>query len=202
MKNQETGRPKRSETSKIQHQIQENNKLVMTDDNTGWPCEHVPSTPFLSLGEGESSVSGWRWRIIRPYRACLKIERGPTARLLALAGVGSVFTELCGDAQASPPWPPPKSNAAGPLSIIRQALNRVVVSLSSIPRKWKGNYRPVHCGPMKPITRLRTAKAPEGWRTPGRWRVVASRPAQGSWMDFGRLPVGKPALRGLVTEGE
>jgi len=31
-------------------------------------------------------------------------------------------SELCGDAQASPPWPPPKSTTAGPLSISRQAL--------------------------------------------------------------------------------
>ena len=75
-------------------------------------------------------------------RACLKIERGPAARLLALAGVGSASwlpkplpvscreltcatrrqSELCGDARTSPPWPPPKSTAAGPLSIFRQAL--------------------------------------------------------------------------------
>ena len=55
-------------------------------------------------------------------RACLKIERGPSTRLLALAGVGSTFTARCGDAQASPPWPPPKSTAAGPLSIFRQPL--------------------------------------------------------------------------------
>ena len=75
-------------------------------------------------------------------RACLKIERGPAARLLALAGVGSASwlpkplpvscreltcaarrqSARCGDAQASPPWPPPKSTAVGPLSIFRQAL--------------------------------------------------------------------------------
>ena len=55
-------------------------------------------------------------------RACLKIERGPSARLLALASVGSAFRARCGDAQTSPPWPPPKSTAAGPLSIFRQAL--------------------------------------------------------------------------------
>ena len=37
-------------------------------------------------------------------------------------GVGSARAELCGDAPASPPWPPPKSTAAGPLSIFIQAL--------------------------------------------------------------------------------
>jgi len=53
-------------------------------------------------------------------RACLRIEWGPAARLLALAGVGSAIAAR-GDAQASPPWPPPKSTAAGPLSIFRLA---------------------------------------------------------------------------------
>ena len=55
-------------------------------------------------------------------RACLKIQRGPTARLLALASVGSALIARCGDTRTSPPWPPPKSTAAGPLSIFRQAL--------------------------------------------------------------------------------
>ncbi len=56
-------------------------------------------------------------------KACLKIKRGPSTRLLALAGVGSVLPARCGDAQASPPWPRPKSAAAGPLSIFRLALS-------------------------------------------------------------------------------
>ena len=58
-------------------------------------------------------------------RACLKIQRGPSARLLALVpqrGIGSARATRCGDVQASPPWPPPKSTAAGPLSIFIQAL--------------------------------------------------------------------------------
>src|SRR5436189_3982697 len=44
------------------------------------------------------------------------------ADLLALAGVGSAVTARCGGAPASPPWPPPKSLAAGPHRIFRQAL--------------------------------------------------------------------------------
>src|SRR5436190_10196191 len=46
------------------------------------------------------------------------------ADLLALAGVGSAVTARRGDAPASPPWPPPKSLAAGPHAIFRQALTR------------------------------------------------------------------------------
>jgi len=41
----------------------------------------------------------------------------------ALACVGSAITARGGDALASPPWPPPKSLAAGPLSISKQALD-------------------------------------------------------------------------------
>ena len=48
------------------------------------------------------------------------------AGLLPVAGVGSAVTADYGDAPASPPWPPPKSLAAGPLSILKQAL-RVAV---------------------------------------------------------------------------
>jgi len=45
------------------------------------------------------------------------------ADLLAAARVGSVLAARCGDAPASPPWPPPKSLAAGPRPISKQALN-------------------------------------------------------------------------------
>ena len=44
------------------------------------------------------------------------------AGLLSVAGVGSTVTARCGDAPASPPWPQPKSLAAGPHAIFRQAL--------------------------------------------------------------------------------
>ena len=72
-------------------------------------------------GPGDVAMAGGVEEVA-VLRAYLKIERGPSARLLALAGVGSAFTARCGDAQASPPWPPPKSTAAGPLSIFRQTL--------------------------------------------------------------------------------
>ncbi len=44
------------------------------------------------------------------------------AGLLPVAGVGSFLTARCGDARNSPPWPRPKSLAAGPLLILKQAL--------------------------------------------------------------------------------
>ena len=44
------------------------------------------------------------------------------AGLLAVARVGSVVTARCGDAPTSPPWPQPKSLAAAPLVIFKQAL--------------------------------------------------------------------------------
>src|SRR5579864_9441244 len=46
------------------------------------------------------------------------------ARLLPVAGVGSLLTARPGDARNSPPWPRPKSAAAGPLFILTQALSR------------------------------------------------------------------------------
>ena len=45
------------------------------------------------------------------------------AGLLPVAGVGSAVTARCGDAPASPPWPQPKSLAAGSHAIFRQALS-------------------------------------------------------------------------------
>ena len=55
-------------------------------------------------------------------RACLEIQSRPPAGLLPLAGVDSALAARCGDARPSSPWPAPKSLAAGPLSIFRQAL--------------------------------------------------------------------------------
>ncbi len=49
------------------------------------------------------------------------------AGLLAAARVGSAVTARCGDAPASPPWPQPKSFAAGPHAILKQALRVIVV---------------------------------------------------------------------------
>jgi hypothetical protein len=53
---------------------------------------------------------------------CAKTLRA--AGLLSMTCVGSAVTARCGDAPASPPWPQPKSLAAAPLVIFKQALKR------------------------------------------------------------------------------
>ena len=45
------------------------------------------------------------------------------AGLLPVAGVGSVGAARCGDAPPSPSWPQPKSLAAAPLLVFKQALS-------------------------------------------------------------------------------
>ncbi len=45
------------------------------------------------------------------------------AGLLSVAGVDSFLTARCGDARNSPPWPQPKSLAAAPLVVSKQALS-------------------------------------------------------------------------------
>src|SRR6267143_4146653 len=45
-----------------------------------------------------------------------------SADLLPTAGVGSAVTARCVDAPASPPWPPPKSLAAGLHGVFKHAL--------------------------------------------------------------------------------
>jgi hypothetical protein len=95
--------------------------------------------------EGRSAGRPWeksgfalfsRLRPVSLLRACLETLRCPvsakalrTAALLAVGGVGSALTAHHGDAPASPPCPPPKCLAAGPLGVSGQALR-----LSSTPR--------------------------------------------------------------------
>jgi len=66
-----------------------------------------------------------------PQRSLTEEQRSQTAfsaktlraaGLLSVACVGSPVTARCGDAPGSPPWPQPKSLAAGPHAIFRQAL--------------------------------------------------------------------------------
>src|SRR6266849_9925380 len=68
----------------------------------------------------------------RALRAATTEQRSQTAfspktlraaGLLPVAGVGSFLTARCGDARNSPPWPRPKSLAAGLLLILKQALD-------------------------------------------------------------------------------
>ena len=69
-----------------------------------------------------------------PQRSLTEEQRSQTAfssktlraaALLALASVSSAVTARCGDAPVSPPWPEPKSLAAGSHAIFRQALSRI-----------------------------------------------------------------------------
>src|ERR1700756_276656 len=54
------------------------------------------------------------------------------AALLPAACVGSALTARCGDARPSPPWPQPKSPAAAPFLILKQALSRRTTKSTSI----------------------------------------------------------------------
>src|SRR6266542_1375154 len=54
------------------------------------------------------------------------------AGLLAAASVGSAVTARCGDAPTSPPWLQPKSFAAGPHGIFRQALSGFALAAVSL----------------------------------------------------------------------
>src|SRR5258708_7794037 len=63
------------------------------------------------------------------------------AGLLSVAGVGSFLTARCGDARNSPPWPHPKSLAAAPLVVSKQALRWIVEQLAlgawaNVARRW------------------------------------------------------------------
>jgi hypothetical protein len=83
-----------------------------------------------------------------PQRAVIEEQRSQTAVcaktpraavLLAAAGVGSALTARCGDAPTSPPWPQPKSLAAGPLGVFKLALRRRVQGIH--PNKLRKNLR-------------------------------------------------------------
>ena len=76
----------------------------------GWRGATREHTRQRSVSEGQRSQTGF----------CPKTLRA--AGLLPVACVGSFLTARCGDARNSPPWPRPKSLAAGPLPILKQAL--------------------------------------------------------------------------------
>src|SRR5260221_9139721 len=93
-------------------------------------CLKIPWGPVF----GEKA--GWRGATTGTYlqRSVTEEQRSQpafwaktlrAAGLLSGACVGSVLTARCGDAPASPPWPQPKSLAAGPHAILKQALSRI-----------------------------------------------------------------------------
>src|SRR6266436_6337440 len=82
------------------------------------------------------------------------------AGLLSVARVGSDLTARCGDALNSPPWPQPKSLAAAPLVVSKQALSAPPV-FPSAPRRahWPSPVRVRHTGCSSP------ARSPKAWRS-------------------------------------
>jgi hypothetical protein len=63
------------------------------------------------------------------------------AGLLPAAGVGSAVTARSGDAPASPPWPQPKSLAAGPIGIFGHALKSAEPASASLRAYVEKNQR-------------------------------------------------------------
>lgn len=116
--------------------------VVATDLAATHPCRVLPSQNPRSLSKSLSE--NWegscfqangamarreegaypQWSVTDEQRSqravCLETLRA--AVLLAVSCVGSTLTAHFGDAPASPPWPPPKSLAAGPLPVSGQAL--------------------------------------------------------------------------------
>src|SRR5436190_12623910 len=80
----------------------------------------------------ENIPRGYSTEEQRSQRACCaKTLRA--AGLSAVGCVGSVLTARCGDARTSPPCPRPRSLAAAPLIVFRQALIRTICA-DSRPR--------------------------------------------------------------------
>jgi hypothetical protein len=78
----------------------------------GWQGATKENIPGGSSTEEQRSQAAFSAKTLR------------AAVLLAAACVGSALTARCGDAPASPPWPQPKSPAAAPSIILKQALRQ------------------------------------------------------------------------------
>src|SRR5580704_15321299 len=79
-------------------------------EKAGWRGATKENIPGGSSTEEQQSQTAFS---PKPLRA---------AGLLSVASVGSVVTARCGDAPTSPPRPQPKSLAAAPLVVSKQAL--------------------------------------------------------------------------------
>ena len=105
------------------------------------------------------------------------------------ACVDSAITARCGDAPVSPPWPQPKSLAAGPHAILKQALShRVCIkerSINSLRRReeyWvKANDVCVGCW-HKPAHQ----RGPQPQSPPGKLVCSAWRTDDGPWAGGGK----------------
>src|SRR5216683_3563433 len=79
-------------------------------EKAGWRDATKENIPGGSSTEEQRSQTAFSAKTLR------------AAGLLPVAGVGSFLTARCGDARNSPPWPQPKSLAAAPLVVSKQAL--------------------------------------------------------------------------------
>ena len=79
-------------------------------ERAGWRGATKENIPGGSSTEEQRSQPAFSAKTLR------------AAGLLSVAGVGSDLTAHCGDARPSPPCPQPKSLAAAPLAISKQAL--------------------------------------------------------------------------------
>src|SRR5713101_6530064 len=101
-------------------------------EKAGWRGATKENIPGGSSTEEQRSQTAFSAKTLR------------AAGLLSVAGVGSFLTARCGDARNSPPWPQPKSLAAAPLVVSKQALKRIVISegrnaTARFARKSKGS---------------------------------------------------------------
>src|SRR6266700_6857356 len=79
-------------------------------EKAGWRGATKENIPGGSSTEEQRSQTAFSPKTLR------------AAGLLSVAGVGSFLTARCGDARNSPPWTQPKSLAAAPRVVSKQAL--------------------------------------------------------------------------------
>ncbi len=101
-------------------------------------CFKIPWGPVFA------EKAGWRGATTEHIRQRSATEEQQSQRafsaktlraagLLSAACVDSAVTARCGDAPASPPWPQPKSLAAGPQAILKQALRPFLSNIFAGP---------------------------------------------------------------------
>src|SRR5712691_11015429 len=94
-------------------------------EKAGWRGATKENIPGGSSTEEQRSQTAFSAKTLR------------AAGLLSVAGVGSFLTARCGDARNLPPWPQPKSLAAAPLVVSKQALSLKRCSSRIMPKRSK-----------------------------------------------------------------
>src|SRR5258708_28433108 len=85
-------------------------------EKAGWRGGPKENIPVGSSTEEQRSQTAFSAKTLR------------AAGLLSVAGVDSFLTSRCGALRAAtPPWPQPKSLAAAPLVVSKQALSRIML---------------------------------------------------------------------------